>query len=69
MLDDISADARVGSWMARSRADDNLSGLLLDDFLESDLIVAVHADSGAFKDEILVDVPAKGIIVVDKDDV
>ena len=53
--------------MTRSGTDDDLSRILLDQFLNSNLVVSDDLHGGAFKHKILINVPGEGIIVVDHD--
>ena len=55
--------------MTRTRTDDELGGVLCDQLIESDFIVAVDGDSCAFEDEVLVDIPGERIVVVNENQV
>lgn len=50
-------------------ADNQLRWLLQNELLQSYLVIAVHSDCGAFEDEVLVDVPGEGVIIVNHDKV
>lgn len=55
--------------VARARTDDQLSGVLRDELVKSDFVIAKDSHGGAFESKILVDVPREGIVVVDQDDI
>lgn len=63
------ADASISCRVAGARTDDQLGGVLRDEVVEGDLVVAHHGHGGAFEDEVLVDVPGEGVVVVDQDNV
>lgn len=65
----VLADARIRVWVAGAGADDKLSWVFADQVFEGDFVVADDGDGGAFEDEVLVDVPCEGVIVVDEDEV
>lgn len=69
MLDGIVADASVLFWVSRAWADHQLCGLLCDEVVEGDFVVAVYGDIGALEDEVLVHVPGEGVVVVDEDNI
>lgn len=55
--------------MAWARTDNQLRWLFRNKLLECYLVVAIDGDCGAFKDEILVDIPGEGVIIVNHDKV
>lgn len=69
VADGILADSRVCLGMSGARADDELCRFLRNQFLESNFIISIDGDSGAFKDEVLVYVPGERVVVVDQDKV
>lgn len=69
VLDGGIADAGVARGVSRARAHDQLGGILSYELFEGDLIVSEDSDGGALEDEVLVDIPGEGVVVVDEDDV
>ena len=67
--DGIATYARIGVWVAGTGTYDQLSGFLCDELLQRNLVVPKDGDGRALEDKILVDVPGKGIIVVNEDEV
>lgn len=65
MLDSISAYSGVGAWVTRARADDQLCWILSNEFLHSDLVIAVNCNCCALKHKVLVNVPGEGVVVID----
>ena len=55
--------------MAWTRTDNQLCWLLRNELLECDLVVAVYCDCRAFEDEVLVDIPGEGVIIINHDQV
>lgn len=49
ILDSISANTRVSGRVARAGADDELRGLLRDELIEGDFVVAENVNGGAFE--------------------
>ncbi len=66
MPDGISADTGVGSGVPRARAYNELCGILLDEFLDADLVISEDMNGGALEHEILVNVPGERIVVVNQ---
>lgn len=69
ILDGRLADTRVSVWMARPGADNQLSRLLCDQFLQGDFVIAVDGDGRTLQDEVLVDIPGERVIVIDQNDI
>lgn len=69
VADDIAADAGVGLRVARTRADNDLGGILLGQFLHSDLVVSEDMNSGTGKHKVLVNVPSERVVVVNEDQI
>lgn len=66
MLNRVTADARVGTGMARARADDQLCGLFCDQFIQRNLVISEDGHIGALEHQVLVDIPSEGIVVVNQ---
>ena len=69
MLDGITADTRIGIWVPWAGADHQLGWLFRNKFIDGDLVVSEHRHIGTFKHQVLVDIPSKGVIVVDQDEI
>lgn len=69
MPDGISTDAGIGCGVAWTRTDDELSRVLLNKLVNCYLVIAKDMHCGSLQDEILVDVPSEGVVVVDEDQV
>lgn len=68
MSNDIAANTRIMLGMTGSRTDDNMGGLLGNQFIYSNLIVAEDDRRTSRKVQVLVDVPGEGVVVIDEDD-
>lgn len=55
--------------MARTRTDDDLCRVEVDNLLKSDLVVPIDGATSAFEDKELVDVPGERVVIVDQDDI
>lgn len=64
--DGVSAHAGVGLWVSRAWAYDQLCGILGNEVVEGDFIVAEDGNVCALEDEVLVDIPGERVVVVDK---
>jgi hypothetical protein len=69
MLDSISANPRISFRMAGTRTDHQLGRVELGKLFHSDHIISVDRDRRTFEDKVLVNVPRKGIEIVDQDDI
>lgn len=69
VFDSSITDTRVSFWVSRPWADHQLGRILSDQLLERNLVIAVHGDGCAFKDQVLVDIPGERVIVIDQNDV
>jgi hypothetical protein len=69
VLDGLVANTGIPLWMSRARADYQLGRLLGDQVVECDFVIAVYGHGRALKDEVLVDIPGEGIVVVNENNV
>lgn len=69
VLNGISTNARVGLGMSRSRADDQLGWLLVNQLRERNLVISEDGDVCAFENQVLVDVPGERVVIVDENQV
>lgn len=69
MSDGISAHAGIGARVTRPGADNELGRVLLDQLIDSDLVVSEDVNSSSFENQVLIDVPREGIVIVDEDKV
>lgn len=67
--DDIPTDARVRGGVAGAGTDDDLGWVLFDQLFQGNLVIAEDMDRGALQNQVLVDIPGEGIIVVDQDEI
>lgn len=65
----IPADPRVCLGMARTRANDQLRRVLLDELIESNLIIPEYSYGSSLENEVLVNIPGKGVVVVYEDNI
>jgi hypothetical protein len=67
--DHIPAYTRVRAGVTGSRANNNLGRVLLNEFVQCDLVIAEDMDSSALQDKILVNIPREGVVVIDQDEI
>jgi hypothetical protein len=65
----VSADTGVGAGMARSRANYELGWFLVHQLFNGDLVISENMNCSTLKDQILVDIPSEGVVVVDKNEI
>lgn len=65
MPDSILTDARVGERVAWARTDDQLRWILRNEFVQGYLVIPIDSNSRSFEDEVLIDVPGEGVIIID----
>lgn len=69
MLNGCIANASVLFRVSRTWADDKLSGLLCDELIKGNLIIAIDSYECTLKDKVLIDVPGERVVVVNEDDI
>lgn len=69
MLNRGLADTCISVRMARARTDHQLRGLLGNQLLQRNLVIAVDRDGSTFEGQVLIDVPGERIVVVNKNDI
>lgn len=69
MLDGVSTYTGIGGWMTGPWAYDELGRVLCNELRQRDLVIPEDGDCCPLKDEILIDIPGEGIIVVNQHEV
>lgn len=66
MSNSISAYAGIGRGMTWPGTDNELGRVLLDQLIDGDLVVSEDVNGSAFENEVLVDIPREGVVIVDE---